>query len=285
MSKFVRQGNEQFNPRLYNNEINGAGMKSACQSLGPQAKMSGGSQPTGKETYGVKDVNSNDAQLFAGSYAPVKTSKLNQCGAGKKHQMTKKSRKSKKAKKNKKTRSKKQKGGKEDFGTYKDGSSVFKDKNGYYIDEWDNDKQVIYKKYLKSWKPVISDTRLILDKKTKKWKIVKSKKTKTMKKSSKKKKTTKKRKATKKKKTTKKRKVTKKKTPKSKTPKRKSLVTKFRNAFGMKGGNIQGYNAGYTPNFKGIAPNNSALANPQSITKTDSCTAPNSYNHFTRVSK
>lgn len=101
----------------------------------------------------------------------------------------KKTRKSKKSKKNKKTRSKKQKGGKEDFGTYKDGSSVFKDKNGYYIDEWDNDKQVIYKKYLKSWKPVISDTRLILDKKTKKWKIVKSKKTKTMKKSSKKTKT------------------------------------------------------------------------------------------------
>ena len=94
-----------------------------------------------------------------------------------------------KTRKNKKTRSKKQKGGKEDFGTYKDGSSVFKDKNGYYIDEWDNDKQVIYKKYLKSWKPVISDTRLILDKKTKKWKIVKSKKTKTMKKSSKKTKT------------------------------------------------------------------------------------------------
>ena len=31
--------------------------------------------------------------------------------------------------------------GKEDFGTYKNGSSVFKDKNGYYIDEWDNDKQ------------------------------------------------------------------------------------------------------------------------------------------------
>ena len=75
-----------------------------------------------------------------------------------------------------------EKGGKEDFGTYKDGSSVFKDKNGYYVNQWDNVKQVEYKKYLKSWKPVISDTRLILDKKTKKWKIVKSKKTKTTKK-------------------------------------------------------------------------------------------------------
>ena len=76
-----------------------------------------------------------------------------------------------KSKKNKKTRSKKQKAEKKILELI-NGSSVFKDKNGYYIDEWDNDKQVIYKKYLKSWKPVISDTRLILDKKTKKWKIV-----------------------------------------------------------------------------------------------------------------
>ena len=202
MTKFVRQGNEQFNPRLYNNQINSAGMKSACQSLGPQAKMSGGSQPTGKDTYGVKDVNSNDAQLFAGSYAPVKVSKLNQCGAGKKRRKV-----SKKKKTTKKRR------------TYK-------------------------------------------------------------------KKTTKKRRrVSKKKKTTKKKKVTKKKTPKSKTVKRKSLVTKFRNAFGMKGGNSQGHHAGYTPVFKGIAPYNSALANPQSIKSVDSCSAPNSYNHYTRVSK
>lgn len=108
---------------------------------------------------------------------------------GGKKRKTKKTRKSRKSRKKTQRGRKYKKGGKEDFGTYKDGSSVFKDKNGYYIDEWDNDKQVIYKKYLKSWKPVISDTRLILDKKTKKWKIVKSKKTKTMKKSSKKTKT------------------------------------------------------------------------------------------------
>ena len=42
MSKFVRQSNEQFNPKLYNNEINGAGYKTACQSLGPQAGGSNG---------------------------------------------------------------------------------------------------------------------------------------------------------------------------------------------------------------------------------------------------
>ena len=62
----------------------------------------------------------------------------------------------------------------EDFGTYKDGSSVYKDKQGYYIYQWDIVKEVEYKKYLKNWKLPKSDTRLILDKKTKKWKIVKS---------------------------------------------------------------------------------------------------------------
>jgi len=216
MSKFVRQGNEQFNPRLYNNEINGAGMKTACQSLGSQAKMSGGSSHAGKETYGVKGVSNDDAQLFAGSYAPVKTSKLNQCGAGKKKATKKKSSKKKKTTKKKSSKKKKT-----------------------------------------------------------------TKKKTTKKKSSKKKKTSKK-------KSTKKRKSSKKKSTKkssSKSLKRKSLVTKFRNAFGMKGGNSQGHHAGYTPDFNGIAPNNSALANPQSITKTDSCTSPNSYNHYTRVSK
>lgn len=64
----------------------------------------------------------------------------------------------------------------EDFGSYKDGSSVYKDKHGYYIYQWNNVKNVEYKKYLKNWKPPKSDTRLILDKKSKKWKIVKSKK-------------------------------------------------------------------------------------------------------------
>jgi len=72
----------------------------------------------------------------------------------------------------------------EDFGTYKDGSSVFKDKHGYYI-IWMKPtiyprqtavKDVEYKKYLKNWKPTKSDTRLILDKKTNTWKIVKKSK-------------------------------------------------------------------------------------------------------------
>ena len=66
----------------------------------------------------------------------------------------------------------------EDFGTYKDGSSIYKDNNGYYIYQWDNIKNLEYKKYLKNWKPKKNDTRLILDKKTKKWKIVKLKRSK-----------------------------------------------------------------------------------------------------------
>ena len=61
-----------------------------------------------------------------------------------------------------------------EYGTYKDGSVVYKDKQGYYIYQWDNVKKVEYKKYLKNWH--IHEPQLILDKKTKKWKIVKSKK-------------------------------------------------------------------------------------------------------------
>ena len=76
----------------------------------------------------------------------------------------------------------------EEFGTYKDGSSVYKDKRGYYIYQWDIVKEVEYKKYLKNWKPPESDARLILDEKTKKWKIVKSKRSKNTKKSRKSKK-------------------------------------------------------------------------------------------------
>ena len=76
MSNLIHRGNEQFEPKLYNNEINAAGSKSACQSLGPQ---SGGSTPTGRETYGVRNVDETDAKMFSGSYAPISVSKLNQC--------------------------------------------------------------------------------------------------------------------------------------------------------------------------------------------------------------
>ena len=189
MSNLIHRGNEQFEPKLYNNEINAAGSKSTCQSLGPQ---SGSSTPTGRETYGVRNVDETDAKMFSGSYAPISVSNLNQCGAGKKKKSTKK----------------------------------------------------------------------------------KSTKKKSTKKKSTKKKSTKK-------KSTKKKSSSKRKSNK----KKKSLVTKFRKAFGMKGGALESYTAGYTSNFDGIAPNNSSLANHQPISRVNSCQAPHSYNHYTGVSK
>jgi hypothetical protein len=49
-----------------------------------------------------------------------------------------------------------------EYGTWKNGSSVYKDKNGYYIVDI-NKKGENFKKYLKSWKPV-GDYLLYLDK-------------------------------------------------------------------------------------------------------------------------
>ena len=204
MSNLIHRGNEQFEPKLYNNEIKAAGSKSACQSLGPQ---SGGSTPTGRETYGVRNVDETDAKMFSGSYAPISVSKLNQCGAGKKKKKKSTKKKSSKKKSSKKKSSKK-----------------------------------------------------------------KSSKKKSSKKNSSKKKSSKK-------------KSSKKKSSKKKSTKKKGLVTKFRKAFGMKGGALESYTAGYTSNFDGIAPNNSSLANHQPISRVNSCQAPHSYNHYTGVSR
>ena len=60
----------------------------------------------------------------------------------------------------------------EEFGTYKDGSSIYKNKNGYYILQYDHNEEIEFKKYLKNWEPKKSDSRLILDKKKQKWKII-----------------------------------------------------------------------------------------------------------------
>lgn len=48
----------------------------------------------------------------------------------------------------------KRKDGKIVYDSWNDGSDVLKDKNGYYIMQWDVIKEKDYKKYLpKSWKP------------------------------------------------------------------------------------------------------------------------------------
>jgi hypothetical protein len=56
-----------------------------------------------------------------------------------------------------------------DYGSWKDGSSIFKDNKGYYIIQFDINKGKEYKKYLKNWKPPLNNQPLYLDKAKKKW--------------------------------------------------------------------------------------------------------------------
>jgi hypothetical protein len=44
--------------------------------------------------------------------------------------------------------------------SWKDGSDVYKDKKGYYIEQWNPKTEMNYKKYLtKSWKPKSNATK------------------------------------------------------------------------------------------------------------------------------
>ena len=66
-----------------------------------------------------------------------------------------------------------------DYGSWKDGSSIFKDTKGYYIIQAKNKgKGEAYKKYLKNWKPPHDTKLLYLDKTKKKWTFTKPTKTK-----------------------------------------------------------------------------------------------------------
>ena len=61
-----------------------------------------------------------------------------------------------------------------DYGSWKDGSSIFKDTKGYYIIQAKNKgKGEAYKKYLKNWKPPHDTKLLYLDKTKKKWSFTK----------------------------------------------------------------------------------------------------------------
>jgi hypothetical protein len=65
-----------------------------------------------------------------------------------------------------------------DYGTWKDGSSIFKDNKGYYIIQVTNKgKGEEYKKYLKNWKPLPDAKLLYVNKTKKKWTFIKPKKT------------------------------------------------------------------------------------------------------------
>ena len=66
-----------------------------------------------------------------------------------------------------------------EFGTWKDGSSIYKDSKGYYIFQYNDKKGEEYKKYLKNWKP--NGERLLYLKKGK-WTLPSSKKSKKAKK-------------------------------------------------------------------------------------------------------
>ena len=69
-----------------------------------------------------------------------------------------------------------------DYGTWKDGSSIFKDSKGYYIIHVTNKgKGEAYKKYLKHWKPLPDTKLLYLNKTKKKWSFTKPKKNNTTK--------------------------------------------------------------------------------------------------------
>ena len=67
--------------------------------------------------------------------------------------------------------------GKKEFGTWKDGSSIYKDSKGYYIVAFDPlavPAKQMYKKYLKGWKPSKDTAKLCLVKK--RWTLCKKKK-------------------------------------------------------------------------------------------------------------
>ena len=63
------------------------------------------------------------------------------------------------------------------YGTWKDGSDVYKDKDGYYVIQWDPKKDALYNRYLaKSWKPIKYAPSRNTSKKTKTAKKSKTKK-------------------------------------------------------------------------------------------------------------
>lgn len=71
-----------------------------------------------------------------------------------------------------------------EYGTWKDGSSIYKDIKGYYIVSIDNRNGKEYKKYIKNWQPSHNVQLLYLDKAKHKWtaKKAKSNQSKTLKK-------------------------------------------------------------------------------------------------------
>lgn len=57
------------------------------------------------------------------------------------------------------------------YGSWKDGSDIYKDSKGYYVVQWNAWKMTEYKKYLPTWKPAPDAPKMRFDYKTRKWKI------------------------------------------------------------------------------------------------------------------
>jgi len=63
------------------------------------------------------------------------------------------------------------------YGSWKDGSDIYKEKKGYYIIQWNPKTEMSYKKYLaKSWKPKVNKTKKNIKTKKLKTKKLKTKK-------------------------------------------------------------------------------------------------------------
>ncbi len=65
--------------------------------------------------------------------------------------------------------------GKVVYGSWKDGSDIYKDSKGYFVMQWDAEKDAEYKKYLPSWKPAANAPKMRFDTKKQKWRLVRTK--------------------------------------------------------------------------------------------------------------
>lgn len=61
------------------------------------------------------------------------------------------------------------------YGTWKNGASIFKDRKGYFIVDWDEKTKKEFKKYLPKWKPKSDEDKLYFNDKKKKWQLTKPK--------------------------------------------------------------------------------------------------------------
>lgn len=59
------------------------------------------------------------------------------------------------------------------YGSWKDGSHIYKDTKGYFISQWNPKTKAEYKKYLSGWKPRPNDPKVYFNEKTQKWQVTK----------------------------------------------------------------------------------------------------------------